>query len=75
MRTTINLDEDVFEAVKNYAGARSLALGKAVSQLVRRGLEAPLKTRKVNGLVVFDLPEDSPVVTTEQVKKLEAETW
>jgi hypothetical protein len=75
MRTTINLDDDVLQVVKRYAEARSLALGKAVSQLVRRGLDAPLKTRTVNGLVIFDLPAGGPVVTTEQVKKLEAETW
>ena len=71
----MSLDDDVFQAVKNYADARSLALGKALSQLVRRGLAAPVKTRNVNGLVVFDLPEDSEVITTEHVRKLEAENW
>jgi hypothetical protein len=30
------------------------------------------KTRIVNGLVVFDLPENCKPVTSEQVKKLEA---
>jgi len=52
-----------------------MALGKALSELARRGAEAPVKTRKVNGLVVFDLPEDTERVTTEHVKKLEAESW
>jgi len=61
--------------VKRYAEARSMALGKALSELARRGAEAPVKTRKVNGLVVFDLPEDTERVTTEHVKKLEAESW
>jgi hypothetical protein len=73
MRTTINLDDDVFQVVRTYAEARSVAMGKAVSDLVRRGLDAPVKTRVVNGLVVFDLPEDSEVVTSERVKELEAE--
>ena len=50
-------------------------MGKAVSELVRRGAEAPVRTRKLNGLVVFDLPEDAEEVTTEHVKKLEAESW
>jgi hypothetical protein len=75
MRTTLNLDDDVFQLVKRYAETRSLAMGKALSELVRRGLGAPPKTRKVNGLVVFDLPESSPRVTSEQVKKLEADGW
>jgi hypothetical protein len=75
MRTTISLDDDVFDMAKRYAEARSMALGKAISELARRGAEAPVKTRKVNGLVVFDLPEDTERVTTEQVKRLEAEGW
>ena len=75
MRTTISLDDDVFERVKAYAEHRSMALGKAVSELVRRGLSAPPKTRVVNGLVVFDLPADAKPVSSERVKQLEAEEW
>ena len=48
-------------------------IGKAVSELMRRGLSAPVKTRVVNGLVVFDVPEGSERVTSELVKRLEAE--
>jgi hypothetical protein len=73
MRTTLSLDDDVFQVVKTYAENRSLAIGKAVSELVRRGLSAPVKTRVVNGLVVFDVPEDSETVTSDRVKQLEAE--
>jgi hypothetical protein len=73
MRTTLSLDDDVFRVVKNYAENRSLAIGKAVSELVRRGLSAPVKTRVVNGLVVFDVPEDSEAVTSKLVKQLEAD--
>jgi hypothetical protein len=74
VRTTIRLDDDVFEIVKNYAEARSVAMGKALSELVRRGLHAPVKTRVVNGLVVFDVPESSDRITAERVKEL-AEEW
>jgi hypothetical protein len=73
MRTTLSLDDDVFQVVKTYAENRSLAIGKAVSELVRRGLSAPVKTRVVNGLVVFDVAEDSEAVTSELVKQLEAD--
>ena len=73
MRTTLSLDDDVFQVVKTYAENRSLAMGKAVSELVRRGLSAPPKTRVVNGLVVFDIPEGSKAVTSELVKQLEAD--
>lgn len=73
MRTTLSLDDDVFQVVKTYAENRSLAMGKALSELVRRGLSAPVKTRVVNGLVVFDVPADSESVTSELVQRLEAE--
>jgi hypothetical protein len=73
MRTTLSLDDDVFQLVKTYAENRSVAMGKALSELVRRGLSAPPKTRVVNGLMVFDIPDDSEPVTTELVKRLEAE--
>ena len=56
MRTTLSLDDDVFREVKAYAERRDVAIGKAVSELVRRGLHAPLQTRVVNGFHVVDLP-------------------
>jgi hypothetical protein len=73
MRTTINLDDDVSQVVRHYAESRSLALGKAVSELVRRGLRAPVATREVNGIQVFDVPPDSPRITSRRVKELESE--
>ena len=73
MRTTLNLEDDVLEDVKHYAAERRMALGKAVSDLVRRGLNAPFPTRVVNGWHVAVLPPDSPKVTTEDVRRLQDE--
>jgi hypothetical protein len=53
--------------------ARSLALGKAASELVRRGLTAPTNTQMVNGIHVVVLPPDSPAVTSEDVKRIESQ--
>jgi hypothetical protein len=64
---------DVFRKVKAYAEAREVAIGKAVSELVRRGLQAPLRTRIVNGFQVIDLPPGSPPVSTEHVERLQDE--
>jgi hypothetical protein len=50
-----------------------VAIGKAVSELVRRGLHAPLQTKVINGFHVVDLPSGSPAITTEDVKKLQDE--
>lgn len=73
MRTTINLDDDIAPLVKKYSESRAVSLGKAVSELVRRGIHATRPTRIVNGLLVFDLPPDSPQVTTRSIRELEAE--
>jgi hypothetical protein len=73
MRTTLNLDDDVFQVARVYAQGRSLALGKAVSELVRKGLRAPVGTRVVNGVHVFDLPAGGPRISSERVKELESE--
>jgi hypothetical protein len=70
MRTTLNLDDDVLELLKEYAESRSVALGRAASELVRRGLAAPVQTRMVNGFHVVVLPANSPRVTSEKVKQL-----
>jgi len=73
MRTTLSLDDDVLEEVRAYAKNRDVGLGKAVSDLVRRGLRAPLRTRTVNGFHVVDLPPDSPPISSEDVAKLKDE--
>jgi hypothetical protein len=70
MRTTLNLDDDVLELLKGYAENRSVALGKAASELVRRGLNAPVETRLVNGFYAVVLPENSSKITSERVKQL-----
>ncbi len=73
MRTTLSLDDDIFRLVKRYAASRSLALGKAVSELVRRALAAPRPTRSLNGLRIFDLAPESPEVNPKKVRALEAD--
>ncbi len=73
MRTTLNMDDDVLHLLRQYSEARSMALGKAASELVRKGLTTPTPTRMVNGVVVFDVLPDSPRITTERIKELESE--
>ena len=72
MRTTLSLDDDTFRLVKHYAASRSLALGKAVSELLRRALTTPRPTRSLNGLRVFDLAPESPKVSVKKVRALDA---
>ena len=62
MRTTITLDDDVYQAVSTLSQTSGKSLGKVLSEVARRGLKpAPFK-RKKNGLPVFDVPKDAPMI-------------
>jgi hypothetical protein len=73
MRTTLNLDDATLRLARDYALRHSLPLGRAVSELVLRGLTTPLATTVINGLHVVQLPPGSPPVTSEDVRRLEDE--
>ena len=73
MRTTWNVDDEIVEEIKEYARARTMPAGKAVSYLLKQALRRPLGTRIENGFEVFNVPEDSPVVTLEYTLRLEDE--
>ena len=42
MRTTLDIDADVLDTARAIAGASGESLGRVVSDLVRRGLAAPM---------------------------------
>jgi hypothetical protein len=73
MRTTLSIDDDLVPQLKTYAEGRDISVGKAVSELVRRGLNAPIQTRIVNGFHVVELPPNSPTISTGHVRKIEEE--
>ena len=73
MRTTLTLDDDLLELAARQAKLRGVSLSQTVSDLLRRGLSAPTPSEDKDGLVVFQLPADSPPVTTEEVRRIEAE--
>jgi hypothetical protein len=41
MRTTVNLDADVYSFIAAYADAKGITLGAAISELVRRAEHTP----------------------------------
>jgi hypothetical protein len=73
MRTTLAIDDDVLEEVKQYAAQRDISLGKAATDLIRRGFAQPAPTRIKNGLRIFSHSADSPLITPELVRKLDSE--
>lgn len=73
MRTTLTLDDDILELATRQARLRGVSLGRTVSDLLRKGLNASTPAEDKGGLVVFHLPADSPKVTTDDVRRIEAE--
>jgi negative regulator of replication initiation len=73
MRTTLTIDDDVLEQVKEYAESRKMSVGKAASDLIRRGISRPAPTHMENGLRVFSRSADPQPLTPEMVREIESE--
>jgi hypothetical protein len=75
MRTTLTIDDDLLAAAKALARARSETLGKIISDLARRGLNATprAKADRKNAFPVFSVPSGAHPITLDDVRKLEDE--
>lgn len=74
MRTTLQLEDDVFTYAKQLAAAQGKPLGQVVSELARKGIkrsQPKLKTR--NGFVLFDVPPGGRTFSLEDLKRAEEE--
>lgn len=74
MRTTLTLDDEVLRVAKAMADARSLPLGRVVSELALKGLHAP-PARPAGRRVfpVFQVRPGARPLTLADVKKDEDE--
>jgi hypothetical protein len=75
MRTTVTLDDDVYELAMLCAKGKGITLGAAISEFVRQGTQSrsseelsPNLRRLPNGMLVFKPRTDGRVITTEMVK-------
>lgn len=68
MRTTFTLDDDAAALARRYAKARSLRLGQAISELIRRASAPSVAIRRRGQAWVFELSPDATRVTAKQVK-------
>ncbi|MGZ8899213.1 MAG: hypothetical protein ACXW3Z_03880 [Limisphaerales bacterium] len=73
MRTTLTLDDDVYADAMREAESRKLSLGKVISDLARKGACVEVKLQRKRGLVLPELPDDSPVIDMATVRRLESE--
>jgi hypothetical protein len=72
MRTTVTLDEDVYEAALHLANASGERLGKVLSTLARRGMkpEAPAAGNRKRRFPAFDVPANAPVIPASRVQRV-----
>lgn len=70
MRTTVNLSSNALATARRYAAARSVNLGRAVSDLIEQADHQRLATRSENGVWVADLPVDAQTVTHADIDAL-----
>ena len=67
MRTTLEIDDDVPASAKALATARGGLIGKALSELARRGLSARTPLAARHGFPVFQIPLGSQTFGSDDV--------
>ena len=74
MRTTLNIDDDVLQAVKERARRTNTTAGRVISELARRALSAPSpapQVREPKAVYGFKpLPSRGGIVTNELIDRL-----
>jgi hypothetical protein len=70
MRTTVTLDQDVYEAAMHLSRSTGRRLGKIISELARRGLKQRAAVRRDKSrLPVFEVPPDAPVIPASRIQE------
>lgn len=73
MRTTLDIRDDVLKRVKEYAAARSISNGAAVSEVLERGLNAEVPTKWENGILIFAPGPGAEILTVERALAIKDE--
>jgi hypothetical protein len=68
MRTTLHLDDDIYEAVRSLAAIERTSVGKVLCRLVRRALSPAPTPFPAAGFPVFDVPAGTPALTPDMVR-------
>jgi hypothetical protein len=71
MRTTLTLDDDVYQAVVEFSQSSGEGLGKVASKLIRRGLQPPAapKKSKTRRFPVFDVKPGTPMMSVSRIQR------
>jgi len=75
IRTTVTLSDSAQKLVTEYAESCRVSTSRAVSDLIERSAPRPPRIKMANGLAVFDFPVKGGSITTEDIRRLEDESW
>lgn len=70
MRTTVTLDDDVYQAARHLARTSGERLGKVLSGLVRRALTAPTAASDRGRFPVFEVPSGTAIIPASRIQKV-----
>ncbi|MDE0109505.1 MAG: hypothetical protein OXN96_16970 [Bryobacterales bacterium] len=69
MRTTLTIDDDILAIARALAQKHGVSLGRALSELARRGQYATGAAVESDGLPVFAVPRDAKPITSDEAYK------
>jgi len=67
MRTTLTIDDDVYEAAVKKARATGRSLGRVLSEMARTAIEPRQPSR--SRFATFDVPKGSRMISVARVQK------
>jgi hypothetical protein len=73
VRTTVTLDDDVYEAAQAYAQATGKRLGQVLSEMARQALQpqgrSKLSAKTASRFAAFKIPPDAPLIPASRVQR------
>lgn len=73
MRTTLNLNDDIYAAARALADATGRSLGAVISDLAQRGLTPAIPPPDSDGLPCFSVAADAPIIAGNRAVELLAD--
>jgi hypothetical protein len=71
MKTTVTLDDDVYEAAQAHARATGKRLGRVLSEMARQALHPSVQRlgRGASRFPAFEVPADARLISASRVQK------
>lgn len=67
MRVTVTIDDDILALARTLARQNGVSLGRALSELARRGQCVAAAAAGSGGLPVFSVPRDAQAISSDDV--------